>query len=149
MYKSVFPEGLPSAEGADISNSEDALLPLPMPVASFTSHLADMLFSTLHQYLPNITDKSSRESLLTQVLYCAGSLGRLGADFGMVIALLGDEVTPEEEEAADVTEPEWATVMKKHRVQAGRLEVLARGVGSATRKGSMEIHSPGAMASAG
>jgi hypothetical protein len=152
MYKSVFPHEMPGA-AEDGSNDkrpeEDPLLPLPAPVSSFILHLVEMLKTTLKLYMPNITDKSARESLLTQVLYCAGSLGRLGADFGMMIALLEEEMA---ETSSDVTlgeEPEWAQVMKKHRVQASRLEVLARGVGSGSRKASTTPLSPSATAAVG
>jgi hypothetical protein len=54
--------------------------------------------------------------------------------------------------SSDVTpgeEPEWAQVMKKHRVQASRLEVLARGVGSGTRKASTTPLSHSAAATVG
>ena len=149
MYKSVFPQDMPGGQARD-QNAADLLLPLPAPLASFILHLVEMLKNTLKEYLPSITDKSARESLLTQVLYCAGSLGRLGADFGMMIALLEEEMAENSsEDPAFAEEPEWAQVMKKHRVQAGRLEVLARGVGSGARKGSPGPLSPGATAAAG
>lgn len=152
MYKSIFPSNLPEAEAGKGDNStqqqSDPLLPLPSPLASFALHLVDMLETTLREYLPNITDRSSRESLLTQVLYCAGSLGRLGADFGMMVALLEDDISAEQEKQTDAEspaeeEPEWVQVMKKHRVQASRLEVLARGVGSG-KKTSADVQSPSA-----
>ncbi|EME83254.1 uncharacterized protein MYCFIDRAFT_45940 [Pseudocercospora fijiensis CIRAD86] len=138
MYKSIFPANLPEPDhpkDGDKHASADPLLPAPSAVSTFAVHLVDMLESTLRMYLPNIMDKTSRESLLTQVLYCAGSLGRLGADFGMMVALLEDDLQ-------DLTaEPEWVQVMKKHRIQASRLEILSRGVGTA-RKGSLDVFSP-------
>lgn len=159
MYKSIFPTNLPEPELNSTADgpqdSQDPLKPMPAPVSSFALHLIDMLESTLREYLPNISDKSSRESLLTQVLYCAGSLGRLGADFGMMIALLEDDIAEQEEagEAKDNAlssndaneDPEWVQVMKKHRIQASRLEVLSRGVGTSTRKASSDVASPSAM----
>jgi hypothetical protein len=152
MYASVFPHEVPgpAANGKPKEyNKEEALLPLPAPVSSFVLHLVEMLKSTLVLYMPNITDKSARESLLTQVLYCAGSLGRLGADFGMMIALLEEEMAAGDGDVTLGEEPEWAQVMKKHRVQASRLEVLARGVGSGPRKASSGALSPGATVAAG
>lgn len=149
MYKSIFPGNLPefdpsnTEENEKTQKSHDPLLPLPSPVSSFTFHLVDMLENTLCEYLPNIGDESARESLLTQVLYCGSSLGRLGAEFGMMVAML-EEDGAEEQATADIeaeNEPEWVAVMKKHRVQASRLEVLARGVGS-NRKTSTEVQSP-------
>ncbi|KAF2480319.1 Dor1-like family-domain-containing protein [Neohortaea acidophila] len=151
MYKSIFPSGLPTPEkGADTARAgRDAAArgrdtKLSSPLSSFALHLVSTLTSTLREYLPNVTDTHARESLLTQVLYCAGSLGRLGADFGMMIALLEEEMGDDADEKDDSNggedteehEPEWAQVMKKHRIQAGRLEVLARGVGSGGRKAS-------------
>ena len=101
-------------------DEDDPLQPLPSALATFPLHLVDLLSETLRHYLPNVRDKSSRESLMTQILYCAGSLGRLGGDFSMILAELEDD----SEEAATA---DWAAAMKKHRVLAGRLETLASG----------------------
>jgi len=147
MYKSIFPSGLPSpdASGETQLGGNDGLLLLPSPVSSFALHLVEMLQFTLKDYLPNITDKQSRESLLTQVLYCAGSLGRLGADFGMMVALLEEELADPEDDLEEADgNTDWVQVMMKHRIQASRLEVLARGVGSG-RKASMDVQSPTAL----
>ena len=147
MYKSIFPSGLPTSELDPIASKSEqsvSLQPLPSPLASFALLLVDMLTATLRAYMPNVTDKQARESLLTQVLYCAGSLGRLGADFGLMVALLEDDMRAEvggADEEEDSPGPEWVQVMKKHRVQASRLEVLARGVGAA-RKGGGDVLSP-------
>ncbi|KAK3622715.1 hypothetical protein LTR56_022008 [Elasticomyces elasticus] len=172
MYRSVFPGGVPTPERSEVEvaslegdgDDDDALLPLPSPLSTFTLHLVDILTATLREYLPNIADKSSRESLLTQVLYCAGSLGRLGGDFGLMIAGLGEELAAGDADDGDGDgdgegrgvgkdrdvdgdgDVEWVQVMKKHRIQASRLEVLARGVGSGgpgVRKGSEGVVSPG------
>ncbi|SMY19152.1 unnamed protein product [Zymoseptoria tritici ST99CH_1A5] len=145
MYKNIFPSNLPDPEHRTRSHeTRDPLLPFPSPISSFALHLVDMLEGTLREYMPNVTDTATRESLLTQVLYCAGSLGRLGAEFGMMIALLEEDLaagrTPEKAKEDD--EQEWVRVMKKHRVQASRLEVLARGVGGGQRKSSMDVQSP-------
>jgi conserved oligomeric Golgi complex subunit 8 len=151
MYKSIFPSALP-APGSAIEQEESVLSPplrptsekaateggdrkdlnalqkMPSPLATFPMRLVELLMDTLKEYLPNIQDRTSRESLLTQVLYCAGSLGRLGADFGTALALLLAEGVEESEEEDGYDE--WAEVVKKHRVQASRLELLASGVGS-------------------
>lgn len=89
-------------------DDEDPLSPLPSPMGSFPLHLVEMLLETLRIYLPTVKDQASRESILTQVLYCAGSLGRLGADFGMLLATTGVG--------------EWVELVKRHRLLAGRLE---------------------------
>jgi len=173
MYRNVFPPPAPESSAAD---PPSLLLPLPPALSTFPLHLVDLLTSTLKAYLPNINDPSARESLLTQVLYAAGSLGRLGADFGMMIALLDEDDQEHQsnerhdsrdENDAQTTEgdtnrneqdgkeepkpehadtepdtaqmPEWVRVMKKHRIQAGRLEALAAGQDQAgIRRGSSE-----------
>lgn len=99
---------------------EDPLQCLPSALATFPMHLVYLLTDTLRAYLPNVQDRSSRESLLTQVLYCAASLGRLGGDFGMILTELADS---SDEETDDLVY-EWEEVMRKHRALAGRLEQL-------------------------
>ena len=106
MFKNVFPARLEDQE-------------LPSAIAGFPFHLVSLLVEQLEMYLPNVVDASARESLLIQVLYAANSLGRLGADFSMMISLLD---LPETD-----GEPEWYRVIKKHKVQAARLEALASG----------------------
>ncbi|CAD0083145.1 unnamed protein product [Aureobasidium vineae] len=171
MYKSIFPSALPipGMAGSDIispagtptqtpSILDDATTSFfeadddktPSGLATFAPHLVDMLSETLRTYMPNISERSSRDSLLTQVLYCAGSLGRLGADFGMMLALLEDELNEEAEVGdtvhVDEDEHEWVQVMKKHRVQASRLEILASGVGSGRKTStSLETRRPSAV----
>ena len=131
MYRSIFPSSTLSLQDGQATKSpqgsDNALQAIPSALPTFPLHLVDMLASTLQAYLPNVQDKAARESLLTQVLYCAGSLGRLGGDFSMLLASLGDEEGDSEDESGDGTE--WVEVMKKHRVLAGRLELLASGVG--------------------
>lgn len=164
MYKSIFPSGdnaveedlgpkfkslgLKSAlQDTTTAPKEDPLLPLPSALSTFALHLVDLLSTALKQYLPNIQDKSARESLLTQVLYCAGSLGRLGGDFSLILpSLVGDDEDDDDGEYEDDLLDkghgnsneedechEWVEVMKKHRELAGRLELLASGVGSSNK----------------
>ncbi|PNP73583.1 hypothetical protein FNYG_13061 [Fusarium nygamai] len=90
------------------NDETDPLGALPSPMANFPLHMVEMLVETMRIYLPTVKDQTSRESILTQVLYCAGSLGRLGADFGMLLASIGIN--------------EWVELVKRHRLLAGRLE---------------------------
>lgn len=120
MYKSIFPtpiSALPEAKASKgcSTDGRDLLQPLPSALATFPLYLVEMLADTLKRYLPNIHDRSSRDSILTQVLYCAGSLGRLGADFSMILASLMDDKDESDE---------WVEVIRKHRVLAGRLELM-------------------------
>jgi hypothetical protein len=141
MYKSIFPSALPvpgseeSAPAVKPVAHPNPLQPTPSALATFPLHLVEILFETLRKYLPNVQDHAARDSLLTQVLYCAGSLGRLGGDFSMMIALLEEDLRQDlavtgSETPSQQLEEEWVDVMKKHRVQASRLELLASGVGT-------------------
>lgn len=105
----------------------DPLQALPPAVATFPAQLVRLLTDTLRVYLPNVRDKSSRESLLTQVLYCAASLGRLGGDFSMILTELEDDDQDDEAEGDGEMVCEWEEVIRKHRVLAGRLEQLTSG----------------------
>ncbi|KAL8767612.1 MAG: hypothetical protein Q9209_005942 [Squamulea sp. 1 TL-2023] len=148
MYKSIFPDATDGSSTAELSLPFKSLdlksnfqkqpiknvsIASPSALATFPSHLADLLFDELKQYLPNVQDKTSKESLLTQILYCAGSLGRLGGDFSLMVAMLsleGSEKSDGSEDDDDSAEAGWVEVMKKHRELAGRLEALASGVGA-------------------
>ncbi|KAG5218022.1 Dor1-domain-containing protein [Trichophyton interdigitale] len=148
LYKNIFAPGtLDSAakqqEAGEEEPSEASVLSqLPPALATFPMHLAQLLAETLEEYLPNVRDKSSRESLLTQVLYCAASLGRLGGDFTMMLSLLSTTGgTDEDEEDGDENEavPEWEEAIRKHRILAERLDLLTAGgeaAGGAGAKGS-------------
>jgi hypothetical protein len=130
MYRSIFP---PAAAGEKDDEGGD-LQQLPTALATFPMKLVAMLETTLRTYLPNVRDKSSRDSLLTQVLYCAGSLGRLGGDFSLILAFLNENEAregeeekkkeKEEEEDSEMENEEWVEVIRKHRVLAGRLELM-------------------------
>ncbi|KAL1840745.1 hypothetical protein VTJ49DRAFT_185 [Mycothermus thermophilus] len=130
MFRSIFPaataatsDGLATGAAGAAAQTNDPLEPLPSALATFPLHLVDMLLDTLREYLPTVKDQAARDSLLTQVLYCAGSLGRLGGDFGLFLATL--DIGAEAEE-------EWVEVVKRHRALAGRLESI---VGEQKRAG--------------
>ncbi|KAK4211404.1 Dor1-like family-domain-containing protein [Rhypophila decipiens] len=118
MFRSIFPATAavtsdgPAAAGVQ---SRDPLEPIPSALATFPLYLVDMLLETLRLYLPTVKDQASRDSLLTQVLYCAGSLGRLGGDFGLFLASL---------DVGSDAEDEWVEIVKRHRALAGRLESI-------------------------
>ncbi|CAN8099051.1 unnamed protein product [Discula destructiva] len=121
MYRSIFPAsaeapvGAAAAAAAAAGETTDPLEPLPSSLSTFPLHLVDMLLETLRLYLPTVKDQASRDSLLTQVLYCAGSLGRLGGDFGLFLAEL---------DLGSEAEEEWVEVVRRHRQLAGRLESI-------------------------
>lgn len=112
MFRSIFPSSPREEERA---GADEGLEPLPSALATFPLYLVDMLMETLRLYLPTVKDQASRDSLLTQVLYCASSLGRLGGDFGLFLAGL---------DVGRDAEDEWVEVVKRHRLLAGRLESI-------------------------
>ncbi|KAI1276637.1 Dor1-like protein [Xylaria sp. FL0933] len=113
MFRSVFPPQQPR-ESSTI-DTQDPLQTMPSTLATFPLHIIEMLIETLRTYLPSVRDQASRDSLLTQVLYCAGSLGRLGGDFGILLASL---------DFGEDLEDEWVEVVRRHRLMAGRLESI-------------------------
>lgn len=126
LYKNIFSSEPDSASATALrgvdsarstsTHSDDPLQKIPSALATFPMHLVQLLTDTMRTYLPNVRDRGSRESLLTQLLYCAASLGRLGGDFGMILT----ELSSDEEEITS----EWEDVTRKHRALAGRLEQL-------------------------
>ncbi|KAL9088371.1 MAG: hypothetical protein Q9159_003145 [Coniocarpon cinnabarinum] len=163
MYKSIFPASLAgptssSNDEEDILNQiespnnfrrsslsssvshDDPMLKIPSALSAFTLELVEVLLTTLKTYLPNVRDHSSRDSLLTQVLYCAGSLGRLGGDFSLMLSVLQEDLEAHEETKPERTH-EWIEVTQRHRVQAGRLELLASGVGRGKQSSAKEVSS--------
>ncbi|KAK4230702.1 Dor1-like family-domain-containing protein [Podospora fimiseda] len=117
MFRSIFPNSTTVATDGLATKAENAdpLEPIPSALSTFPLYLVNMLLETLRIYLPTVKDQAARDSLLTQVLYCAGSLGRLGGDFGLFLASL--DVGPEAED-------EWVEVVKRHKALAGRLESI-------------------------
>ncbi|CAG9939461.1 unnamed protein product [Clonostachys rosea f. rosea IK726] len=93
---------------ASHSVDDESLMPLPSAISTLPLHLVEMLLETLRQHLPTVKEQAARESILTQVLYCSGSFGRLGADFGLLLSTIGVS--------------EWVDLVKRHRLLAGRLE---------------------------
>jgi hypothetical protein len=132
--------GLKSPTGVSapkpVSLPPDPVSSIPPALATFPMHLAEMLVGTLKKYLPNVKDKSSRESLLTQVLYCAGSLARLGGDFSLILSQLEEDDDDDESESSQGadTVSEWEEVMKKHRILAEKLDQLAANPGDSGSK---------------
>lgn len=148
MYRSIFPGALgshghgtatpqPAPTGAPppaasrpghsrSSSSLSSLLadeepdggPPPDPVVSFEQHLVAMLVDVLRAHLPRVAERGVRESLLTQVLYASGSLGRLGGEFAGVLAAV---------DGVFAGEDEFVAVVLRQKALAGRLEAMAAG----------------------
>jgi hypothetical protein len=127
MYRGVFSDAASTrAANGPISNddtdprtspSDTNSLRFPPPaLATLPLQLYDMLYETLHRFVPVLQGQSSYEAIYTQVLYCAGSLGRLGCDFSMLLADMASS------DDSDVGMAEWVNAIKRHRLLAGRLE---------------------------
>ncbi|KAA8895038.1 oligomeric Golgi complex subunit 8 [Sphaerosporella brunnea] len=110
---------------------------MPDPVAAYEARLVEMLVEVLRRFLGGIREKSVRESLLTQVLYASGSLGRLGGEFAGVLAGVPEEVQGREdgekkaeeewEKEEKRREEEYVAVVARQKVLAGRLEAMSAG----------------------
>nr|KAK5435900.1 hypothetical protein LTR18_009902 [Exophiala xenobiotica] len=133
MYRNIFPDDEqgdgPGSESKDQdrdSNKSSSLslsLSLPPALQSFPLHLVDTFMATLKQYLPNVTDPAARESLLMQVLYTANSLGRLGADFSLIIAMLDEDEDDDDDDDDEVeteTQTQTGTVIEAETTGAER-----------------------------
>jgi conserved oligomeric Golgi complex subunit 8 len=142
MYKNIFPAAsdttinaplTPQTHNTTSSPSNTALPPppfldLPSPLSTFPTHLISLLTETLQQYLPNLADPSARDSLLMQILYAAGSLGRLGADFSLVVESLLDGEEDEEEDGEGDDEPEAVKAGVDDEKESAEAETEAEGV---------------------
>jgi hypothetical protein len=109
MFRSVFT--------AQAAVGDDPLLPVPSGLSTLPPSLIVKLLEPFERHLPLVGDKGSRDSILTQLLYCAGSLGRLGGDFSLL--LFG---TLLRSGGSGVSENEWVEVAKRHRMLTGRLD---------------------------
>lgn len=123
MFKSIFPTAGSPSTGSDEADA-DPLQPLPSVLSTFPLHLVEMLLQTLRKYLPHVRDQAARDSILTQVLYCSGSMGRLGGDFGMLLAGLGVDGPGAKAPGGSSADSEWVDVVKRHRLLAGRLDSI-------------------------
>ncbi|KAL2431436.1 hypothetical protein ABEF95_008854 [Exophiala dermatitidis] len=130
MYRNIFPQDqddndttYSSGQNREDDPSLSLCLSLPPALQSFPLHLVENLVATLKQYLPNVTDPSARESLLMQVLYAANSLGRLGADFSLVIALLDEDEDEAETETETDVDAEVDTDADVQAAASGEAEV--------------------------
>ncbi|KAJ2899710.1 uncharacterized protein MKZ38_002903 [Zalerion maritima] len=127
MLKNLFPSAaapLAAKESAG-SSEEDDLRPLMSPMSTFSLRLVDILVETLTRYLGIVKSQTLYDGLVTQVMYCAASLGRLGCDFGIVLSCLGPAASGG---------GKWVESIKKHRALTNRIESMVGG--DSSRPGS-------------
>ncbi|OZJ05060.1 hypothetical protein BZG36_02094 [Bifiguratus adelaidae] len=84
QYTSIFQSSTPRSRS--ISESHSAPPPASTIVTTsllptYTTDLTKTLLDILRKYLPQVNDTASLSSILTQLMYCGMSLGRVGLDF--------------------------------------------------------------------
>jgi len=132
MYRGIF-SSIPSVQktaitstctGIDVSDidgglSSEGLSSPHLGLTSLPSYIYGMIFETLRFYLPVFQGQASRESIITQVLYCAGSLGRHGCDFSVLLADIGWTGN-----SNPTSDDRWAQLIKRHRIRSDRLQSI-------------------------
>ena len=126
QYRSIFSEDY-EFTAPTTNNSDDPMIGNLSPqgellftqniLPSFALNITDHILQTLNTHLPSINydDRQTRQSLLTQLLYCAQSLARVGCDFTDVV--IGTFF-----EGADTKEEEWVwEVTSAHRQRMAKL----------------------------
>jgi hypothetical protein len=96
---------------------EEEILFIRNVLPSFALNITDHIHQTLKTHLPSIPyeDRQTRQSLLTQLLYCAQSLARVGCDFTDIV--IGSFF-----EGADQKEEVWVwEVASSHRQRMAKL----------------------------
>jgi len=126
QYRSVFSEDYDfnslhektDDQGIGNLSSHEEILFNQNVLPSFALHITNHINETLQTYLPAIPyeDRQTRQSLLTQLLYCAQSLARVGCDFtDVVIGSFFEGADSKEEE-------EWVwEVTNAHRQRMSKL----------------------------
>jgi hypothetical protein len=127
QYRSIFSDDV---DDYNTNLKDNSAVPLPgnlSPQAeicfthnilpSFALNITEHIHQALENYLPSIPfdDRQTRQSLLTQLLYCAQSLARVGCDFTDIV--IGTFF-----EGAEVKEEEWVwEVTSAHRQRMAKL----------------------------
>lgn len=96
---------------------EEEILFIRNVLPSFALNITDHIQQTLKTHLPSIPyeDRQTRQSLLTQLLYCAQSLARVGCDFTDIV--IGTFF-----QGADQMEEVWVwEVASSHRQRMAKL----------------------------
>ncbi|KAJ2962431.1 hypothetical protein NQZ79_g2305 [Umbelopsis isabellina] len=88
QYSSVFSDD-PKLYGtsADAKVGSTQLLTAGATLADYVAHILENMELKLEEHLINIKDISQISSLLTQLMYCGMSLGRVGLDFRPLFAI--------------------------------------------------------------
>ena len=127
QYRSVFSDEIDDFS-TNLKDNSDVSLPGNLSpkseihfshniLPSFALNITNHIGQTLQNYLPSIPfeDRQTRQSLLTQLLYCAQSLARVGCDFT-------DIAIGKFFEGAEVKEEEWVwEVTSAHRQRMSKL----------------------------
>jgi conserved oligomeric Golgi complex subunit 8 len=126
QYRSIFSEDYDfdtsmkaktETDGIGNLSPEGEILFIRNVLPSFALNITDHIHQTLKSQLPSIPydDRQTRQSLLTQLLYCAQSLARVGCDFTDIV--IGTFF-----EGADQKEEAWVwEVASAHRQRMAKL----------------------------
>ena len=102
QYNSVF------ATNEDAEGTQSAFSTNLLP--HFSQRVVVHLVNTVKEFIPRIPSQSTRNTLLTQLLYTSQSMARVGCDFiSLVIGTFGSE-------------EEWSDIVKSQRQMARKLD---------------------------
>lgn len=88
QYSSVFSDDAKSyGASADSKVGSTQLLTAGATLADYVAHILENMERKMDEHLINIKDISQISSLLTQLMYCGMSLGRVGLDFRPLFAI--------------------------------------------------------------
>jgi hypothetical protein len=88
QYSSMFSDKLyGSADNAASQTSTTELLTAGATLSDYVTYILEEMRRTIEEHLVNIKDISQLSSLLTQLMYCGMSLGRVGLDFRSLFAM--------------------------------------------------------------
>lgn len=125
MLRNVFPS---TGDNVSITCDNDyhckLLHPVMSPASFFPLRLIDMLIETLTTFLGNVKNQHSHDGLITQVMYCSASLGKLGSEFSVVLACIGPSTSGDR----------WENAIRRHIALASRIESTYAAVGNISRK---------------
>ncbi|KAI9290072.1 Dor1-like family-domain-containing protein [Umbelopsis sp. AD052] len=88
QYSSMFSDKLyGSTDDLTQSGTTEMLLTAGATLSDYITYILEEMRRTIEEHLVNIKDISQLSSLLTQLMYCGMSLGRVGLDFRSLFAM--------------------------------------------------------------
>jgi conserved oligomeric Golgi complex subunit 8 len=87
QYSSMFSDKLHGATDDPAQTGTTELLTAGATLSDYVTYILEEMRRTIEEHLVNIKDISQLSSLLTQLMYCGMSLGRVGLDFRSLFAM--------------------------------------------------------------